>query len=94
MSDQDLPRFVSVAPLDEVVAELHQYADGGQAVSRAACGRVLVELAEALGLLANFDVFDSVPDDHGYVGSQLQEHTADILIRHGLPAMNQRDDTG
>jgi hypothetical protein len=40
----DHPRYVSKAPLVEVLAELREYADAGQAVSRAACGRIVVEL--------------------------------------------------
>jgi len=40
----DRPRYVSEAPLAEVLEELRDYANAGQAVSRAACGRIVVEL--------------------------------------------------
>jgi hypothetical protein len=85
----DRPRFVADGPLDEAMANLWEYANAGQAASRAACGRVITELAEALNLLGSFDVYNSVPDDHGYVGSSLQLRTAEFLRRNGLHAMNQ-----
>jgi len=40
----DRPRYVSEAPLSEVLDELRDYANAGQAVSRAACGRIVIEL--------------------------------------------------
>lgn len=38
-------------------------------------------LDEALDLVRSFDAFDSVPDDHGYVGSPLQAQVREFLDR-------------
>jgi hypothetical protein len=46
------------------------------------------ELAEALELLGLFEIYDSVPDDHGYVGSGLEKRVTEFRRRHGHPSIN------
>ena len=87
MSGSPRPTFFSGAPLEEVLDELRAYADAGPAASRSAVGRAVTELEEALQLLVDFNVFDSVPNDHGYVGSPLNEQTLAFLTRNGQPAV-------
>jgi hypothetical protein len=83
------PKYVSDGPLAEVLRELWDYADGGQAASRAAVGRALMELMwhpcvnEVGDLRASIEAeADAVEESDGtYSAEQVARILRALLVR-------------